>query len=65
MDFGHKEHFIDLTPKAKINEWDYIKLKKSSAQQTKPPTKQNKKAKNQMGDICKQQLQQGVNTQNI
>ena len=42
IDLGHD--FLDLTPKAKINKWDYIKLKnkkttKISAGQRKPSTK--------------------------
>ena len=64
-----REHVINLTPKArqvktKINEWDYIKLKKTL--HSKRNQQQNKKATNLMGDdICKQQLQQRVNIQNI
>ena len=62
MDLGLREDFISLTPKArkikaKISEWNYIKLK-SFAEQKKLPIKQ--KATDQMGDdICKQ-LQQGL-----
>lgn len=38
MDLGLKEDFVDLSSKAKINEWDCIKAQ-ASAQPKKPSTK--------------------------
>ena len=62
MDLGLREDFMNFTlkareVKAKINKWDYMKLKSIFVQQSKLSTTKTQKTTSRIGeDICKQQL---------